>query len=97
MLSKSQIISQKVVLRYFDDIVRTVRGDIKELLDAVNNPRPNLQFTVETADEKKTICHFWTCQLTHNRRGQFFQDGNKNHQIQDQFLNITALHPLRKA
>ena len=32
----------KVFLRYVDDIVRTVRGDTKELLDAVDNLHPNL-------------------------------------------------------
>ena len=32
----------KGFLRYVDDIVRTVRGDTKELLDAVNNLHPNL-------------------------------------------------------
>ena len=32
----------KVSLRYVDDILRTVKGDIKELLDAVNNLHPNL-------------------------------------------------------
>ena len=35
----------KVFLRYVDDIVRTVRGDTKGLLDADNNLHPNLQFT----------------------------------------------------
>ena len=33
----------KVFLRYVNDIVRTVRGDTKELLDAVNNLHPILQ------------------------------------------------------
>ena len=42
----------KTFLRYVDDIVRTVRGDTKELLDAVNNLHPNLQFTLETTDDK---------------------------------------------
>ena len=32
----------KIFLRYVDDIVRAVRGDTKELLDAVNNLHPNL-------------------------------------------------------
>ena len=45
----------KVFLRYVDDIVRTVRGDTKELLDAVNNLHPNLQFTLETTDDKNSL------------------------------------------
>ena len=43
----------EVFLRYVDDTVRTVRGDTKELLDAVNNLHPNLQITLETTDDKK--------------------------------------------
>ena len=45
----------KVFLRYVDDIVRTVRGDKKELLDAVNNFHPNIQFTLETTDDKNSL------------------------------------------
>ena len=35
--------------------MRTVRGDKKELLDAVNNLHPNLQFTLETTDDKNSL------------------------------------------
>ena len=45
----------KVFLRYVDDIVRTVRGDTKELLDVVNNLHPNLKFTLETTDDKNSL------------------------------------------
>ena len=45
----------KVFLRYVVDIVRAVRGDTKELLDAVNNLNPNLQFTLETTDDKNSL------------------------------------------
>ena len=45
----------KVFPRYVDNIVRTVRGDTKELLDAVNNLHPNLQFTLETRDDKNSL------------------------------------------
>ena len=45
----------KNFLRYVDDIVRTVRGDTKELLDAVNNLHPKLQFTLETTDDKNSL------------------------------------------
>ena len=45
----------KVFLRYVEDLVRTVRGKTKELLYAVNNLHPNLQFTLETTDDKKNL------------------------------------------
>ena len=45
----------KLFLRYVDHIVRTVRGDTKELLDAVKNLHPNLQFTLETTDDKHSL------------------------------------------
>ena len=44
-----------VFLRYVDDIQRTVRGDTKELLDAVINLHPNLHFTLETTDDKNSL------------------------------------------
>ena len=44
-----------VFLRYVDDIVRTDRGNTKELLDAVSNLHPNLQFTLETTDDKNSL------------------------------------------
>ena len=45
----------KVFLRYVDNIERRVRDDTKELLDAVKNVHPNLQFTLEPTDDKKTV------------------------------------------
>ena len=45
----------KVFLSYVDNIVRTVRGDKNELLDAVNNLHPNLQFLLETTDNKNSL------------------------------------------
>ena len=45
----------EVFQRYVDDIVRSVRGDTKELLDAVNNLHPNLHFTLETTDDKNSL------------------------------------------
>ena len=45
----------KVFLGNVDDIVRTVRDDTKELLDAVNNLHPNLQFTLETTEDKNCL------------------------------------------
>ena len=46
---------RKVFLRYVDNIVGTVRGDTKELLDAGNNLHPNLQITLETTDDKNSL------------------------------------------
>ena len=40
----------KVFLRYVDDIVRTVKGDPGEVLEAPNKLHPNLQFTIEELD-----------------------------------------------
>ena len=45
----------KVFLSYVDNIVRTVRGDKNELLDAVNNLHPNLQYLLETTDNKNSL------------------------------------------
>ena len=45
----------KVFLRYVDDIVRANRHDTKDLLDAVNDLRPSLQFTLETTDDKNSF------------------------------------------
>ena len=44
----------QVFLRHVNDIVRTVSDDSKDLLDAVNNLNPNLQFTLETVDDKNS-------------------------------------------
>ena len=38
----------KLLLRYVDDIVRTVKGDPEKVLRAANLLHPNLQFTIET-------------------------------------------------
>ena len=45
----------KVFLRYVDGIVRIVRSDTKELLDAVNNLHPNFQFALETTDDENSL------------------------------------------
>ena len=44
-----------IVLRYIEDIVRKVRCDKKELLDEVKNLYPDLQFTLETIDDKNSL------------------------------------------
>ena len=45
----------KVFLRYVNDNVRKVGGDTKKLLDAVNSLHPNLQYTLETTDDKNSL------------------------------------------
>ena len=44
----------EVFLRYVNDFARTVRGDTKKRVDEVNNFNPNLQFTLETTDDKNS-------------------------------------------
>ena len=74
----------KVFLRYVDDVVSTVRGDKKVLLDAVKNLHSNLQFTSETRDDKNSL-PFLDMSININRSGEFFAHGIKNHQILEQF------------
>ena len=66
----NQLSKTKVLLRYVEDIVRTVRGDTKELLGAVKNLHPNRQFSLETTDNKNSL-PFLTCQLTYNTGDNF--------------------------
>ena len=74
----------KVFLRNVDDILRTIRGDTKELLDAVNNLHPNIQFTLETTDDKNGLT-FLEMSINVQPEGNIFADGIKNHQIPEQF------------
>ena len=45
----------KVFLRYVDDIVRTVKGDARLVLEAANKLHPNLQFTIEELDSNSNL------------------------------------------
>ena len=45
----------KLFLRYVDDIVRTVRGELSCLLHAANIVHPNLQFTLEKTNSKGNL------------------------------------------
>ena len=45
----------KLFLRYVDDIVRTVRGEPRCLLDAANSLHPNLQFTLEKTNSEGNL------------------------------------------
>ena len=45
----------KSFLRHVDDIVRTVKGDTKELSEAVNNLHRNHQYKIETTDDKNSL------------------------------------------
>ena len=38
---------KKLLLRYVDDIVRTVKGNPEEYLNAANQLHPNLQLTID--------------------------------------------------
>ena len=82
----------KRFLRYVDDIVRRVRGDAKELLDAVTNFHTNLQFTLETTDDKNILA-FLEMSINVQWGVQFFAHGIKNLQILKKFGTIVAVHP----
>ena len=45
----------KVFLRYMDDIVRTVKGDLGVVLEAANNSHPKLQLTIEVFDSNGNL------------------------------------------
>ena len=45
----------KLILRYVDDIVRTVKGDPEKVLRAANLLHPKLQFTIETPNTNGTL------------------------------------------
>ena len=45
----------KNFLRYMDDIVRTVNGDLGLVIEAANNLHPNLQFTIEELDSNGNL------------------------------------------
>ena len=74
---------QKVFLSYVGNIVRTVRVDIKELLEAVNNLHPNIQFTLETTDDKNSLPLLH--KLIKQPEGAILCHGIQNHQIMEQF------------
>ena len=49
---KNESVQQaKLFLRYIDDIVRTVEGDLEKVLRAANLLHPNLNFTIETPNK----------------------------------------------
>ena len=75
---------QNFFLTYVDDIVRTVRSDIKELLEAVNDLHPNLQFTLETTDDKNSL-PFLDMSINVKFERPIFAHGLKNHPILEQF------------
>ena len=73
----------KVFLRYVNDIVRNVRGDRKELLDAVNNLHPNLPFTLETTDDKNSL-PFLDMSINVQQEANIFCTWYQNQQILEQ-------------
>ena len=82
----------KVFLRYVDDIVRTVRGDTKELLDAVNNLHPNLQFTLETTD--KNSLPFLDMSINVQQEGNIFCTWYQKPSDTGTILNYRSCAPL---
>ena len=83
----------KVFLRYLNDIVRTVRGDTKEVLDAVNNLHPNLQFTLETTDDKNSLS-FLDISLNVQQEGTIFCTWYQNPSDTETILNNRGCAPL---
>ena len=45
----------RLFLRYEENIVRTVKGDPEELLNAANQLHPNQQSTIGKANQKKKL------------------------------------------
>ena len=48
----------KVFLRYVDEILRTFKGDLGVVLEAVNKLHSNLQFTIEKLDRNGNLAFF---------------------------------------
>ena len=84
----------KVFLRYVDDIQRTVRGDTKGLLDAVNNLHPNLQFTLETTDDKNSL-PFLDMSINVHTEGNIFCTWYQKSSDNGTILNYRSCAPLQ--
>ena len=48
----------KVFLRYREDVVRTIKADPGEVLEAANKLHPNLQFIIEELDSNGDLAFF---------------------------------------
>ena len=48
-------IQVKLLLRYVDDIVKTVNCQLSYVLDAANSLRPNLQFTLKETNSEGSL------------------------------------------
>ena len=79
-------------LRYVHDIVRTVRGNTKELLDAVNNFHPSLQLALETTGDKKSS-PFVDVSVNVQPEGTIFCTGYQKPSVTGTILNYRSLAP----
>ena len=84
----------EVFLRYVDDIVRTIRGDIKELLDEVNNLHPNFHFTLETTDDKNSL-PFLDISINVQKEGNIFCTWYQKPSDSGTILNYPSCAPLQ--
>ena len=83
----------KLFLRYVDNFVRTVRCDTRELLDAVNNLHPNLQFTIETTVDKNSL-PFLDMSINVQLEGNFFCTWYQKPSDTGTILNYRSCAPL---
>ena len=76
--------------------MRTVKGDLKEFLNAANQLQPNLQFTLEKASENG-ILDFLDNNVNVDTLENLSVDSIKNQLIQGQFLILgAALHSIMR-
>ena len=68
----------KVFLRYVDDIVRTVKGDLGVVFEAANKLHPNLQFTVEELDSNGNLAFSYLSVNVNSGKKRSHVVGTKN-------------------
>ena len=74
--------------------MRTVKDDTKELLDAVNNLHPNLQFTLETTDDKNSL-PFLDMSINVQQEGKFFCTWYQKPSDTGTILNYPSCAPIQ--
>ena len=96
-LQHKKRIKQRTIHRLFranSNIVRTVRGDTKELLDAVNDLYPNLQFTLLNKDEKNSL-PLLDMSIKVQPEGNFFCTWYQKPSVTGTILNYRSCAPLQ--
>ena len=83
-----------VFLIYVDDIVRKVRGDTKELSNAVIFLHPNLQFKLETTDDKNSL-PFLNMSINLQPKGNVFCTWYQKPSDTGTILNYRSRKPLQ--